>query len=313
MLHLKKKLAEFGIVHTDQSMAKLTTLHIGGTVAFILEVPTAEQLGQLLSFMHGEGVPFKLLGGGSNTLWADVPFAGVVIKPMNTDITVVGDTLVAGAGAPLAAVVTTGIKHSLEGLVWATGVPGTVGGAVRGNAGAMDSDTSRTLKNVTVWRDGEVVTLKPAECGFGYRESRFKHGSEIILSAVYQLTAGDKAYMMKQMLECLKQRNGKYPSLPSAGSFFKNVSFDEWPGNLNALPEHFAFARKIPAGWINERNDLKGFRIGGAMVSREHGNFIVNIDHATQADMLAVVEEVNRRAYTNFGVTLEPEVQIVRV
>lgn len=312
MFALAKKIKEFGEITPNARMSKYTTLHIGGAVQFVVEILETEKFIGLLKFLAGENIPYRLLGGGSNTLWQDEPFEGVVIKPMNSKITIEGETLTASAGASLAALVTTAIKNGLEGLVWAAGVPGTVGGAVRGNAGAMHSDTGRTLKSVEVWRNGDVVTVKPEECGFTYRDSVFKHSADIILSATYQLSMGDKTNMMKRMMEYLKQRTGKYPSLPSAGSFFKNVAFKDWKGDLSSLPEHFAQTQKVPAGWINESNGLKGFRIGGAMLSKEHGNFIVNVDNALQSDVLAVVEEINHRAYTNFGVTLEPEVVIIK-
>lgn len=313
MTVFKKKLSEFGTVRSGQSMSKYTTLHIGGVVEYMVEVDSAERLAALLSFATGEGVPYVLLGGGSNMLWQDVAFEGIVIKPMGSAPQIQGDTMTVYAGCSLATAVTTAIKNGLDGLVWAAGVPGTVGGAVRGNAGAMDSDTARSLKSVEVWRDGETITLAPDACGFSYRDSFFKHSSDVIISARYQLVSGDKTAMMKRMMDFLKQRNGKYPSLPSAGSFFKNLDFKDWKGDIGALPEHFFVARKIPAGWINEKNGLKGHRVGGAMVSKEHGNFIVNVDNATQADVLALVEEINHRAYTTFGVTLEPEVVIVRL
>ncbi len=312
MIALNKKLAEFGVAHFAQSMSKFTTLHIGGPVQFLIEVTDTEKLVALLAFLTGEGIAYHLLGGGSNVLWQDEVFEGVVIKVRSSKSEVRGDTLCVDAGTPLATAVTTAIKHSLDGLVWAAGVPGTVGGAVRGNAGAMDSDTGKTLKSVDVWRNGDVLTLKPEDCGFSYRDSTFKHSNEIILSATYQLVPGDKAVMMKRMADFLKQRTGKYPALPSAGSFFKNVSFSDWKHDVAKLPEHFSATHKVPAGWINEQNGLKGYRVGGAMLSKEHGNFIVNVDNATQADVLAVVDEIQHRAYTNFGITLEPEVVIVK-
>jgi UDP-N-acetylmuramate dehydrogenase len=312
MIALDKKLAEFGDVYSAQLMSKYTTLHIGGPVQFLIEVAETEKLVALLAFLAGEGIVCHLLGGGSNMLWQDAEFEGVVIKVRSSKSEVRGDTLSVDAGTSLATAVTTAIKHNLDGLVWAAGVPGTVGGAVRGNAGAMDSDTGKTLKSVDVWRNGEVITLKPETCGFSYRDSVFKHSSDIILSATYQLVPGDKAVMMKRMADFLKQRAGKYPALPSAGSFFKNVSFADWKGDVTKLPEHFVKTQKVPAGWINEQNGLKGYRVGGAMLSKEHGNFIVNVDKATQADVLAVVDEIQHRAYTNFGITLEPEVVIVK-
>ena len=308
--HLK----QFGHVKPNAALAKLTTFHIGGQVQFLIQVTETEKVVELLNFLTGEGIPYFILGGGSNTIWQDDLYEGVVIKMQNATIKNQNDTISADAGAPLAAVVTNFMQNSLSGMEWAAGVPGTVGGAVRGNAGAMDSDTSRSVEKIVVWRDGEVVELKPEECGYGYRESIFKHNQDIVLQAVYKTKPGDKKEILKHIQENIKGRNGKYPAKPSAGSFFKNVDFKDWKGDLAKLPEHFSKAQKVPAGWINEQNGLKGFQIGGAMISKEHGNFLINFTgEATQADVIALKEEAQKRAMENFGVELEPEVVIVEL
>lgn len=306
-----KKLQEFGRVRANAVMAKYTTLHIGGPVQFLLELADSTKLPTLLNFLSGEGAPYFLLGGGSNLLWQDEAWEGVVIKMPSSKPLVLSDGRIeAGAGMPLALLVTTAVQNGLSGLEWAAGVPGTVGGAVRGNAGAMDSDTARSLEKVEVWRDGEVIELGAAECGFGYRDSIFKHNQDVVIRAWYNTRPGDKIELMKKIQGYIKQRNGHYPALPSAGSFFKNIPFSAWPKNVETLPDGFKTKQQVPAGWISEQNGLKGYAIGGAMVSKEHGNFLVNIGGATQADILAVVEEVQKRAYTTFGVNLEAEVNI---
>ncbi len=310
---LYKKLQEFGRVRTNAVMAKYTTLHIGGSVQFLLELADSTKLSTLLNFLSGEGVPYFLLGGGSNLLWQDEAWEGVVIKMPSSKPLVLSDGRIeAVAGMPLALLVTTAVQHGLSGLEWAAGVPGTVGGAVRGNAGAMDSDTAHSLEKVEVWRDGEVIELAAAECGFGYRDSIFKHTQDVVIRAWYNTSHGDKIELMKKIQGYIKQRNGHYPALPSAGSFFKNIPFSAWVKGLDSLPDSFKLKQQVPAGWISEQNGLKGYAVGGAMVSKEHGNFLVNTGGATQADILAVVEEVQRRAYTTFGVNLEAEVQIIK-
>lgn len=307
-------LKQFGHVKPNAALAKLTTFHIGGQVLFLTQVTETEKMVQLLNFLTGEGIPYFILGGGSNIVWQDEPFEGVVIKVASCKLQVASDRVIADSGAPLAAVVTNFMQNSFSGMEWAAGVPGTVGGAVRGNAGAMDSDISRSVEKIMVWRDGEVIELKSEECGYGYRESVFKHNQDIILQAVYKTKPGDKKEILKQIQENIKGRNGKYPAKPSAGSFFKNVDFKDWKGGLSKLPEHFAKTQKVPAGWINEQNGLKGFQIGGAMISKEHGNFLINFtNEATQADVIALKEEAQKRAMENFGVELEPEVVIVQM
>ena len=310
MTELYKQLKNYGHVKQGALMSKYTTFHIGGPVQFLLEVSETDKLVAVLNWLTGEGIPYFILGGGSNLLWQDDEWEGVVIKVSSIKYQVSSTAIEVDSGVSLSKLVVLAVQNSLSGLEWAAGVPGTVGGAVRGNAGAMVSDTASSLLKVEVWRDGEVIQLNPEECGFGYRGSNFKHNQDVILRAWYKTMPGDKTRLMQTIQGYIKQRNGHYPPFPSAGSFFKNIDFKNWPGELSKLPETFKQKEQVPVGWINEQNDLKGYTVGGAMVSKEHGNFLINPKGATQADVLAIVEEVKQRAYTNFGVTLEPEVNI---
>ncbi len=291
-------------------MAKYTTFHIGGPVQFMVEVAETEKLVALLNYLMGEGVPYFVLGGGSNLLWQDDEWEGVVIKVQNTNTKIQNNVIEAEAGVSFAAVVMLAVQNNLAGLEWAAGMPGTVGGAVRGNAGAMDSDTSRSLEKIEVWRDGEVIILKPEDCEYGYRDSAFKRNTDVVLRAWFKTMPGDKIALMQTMQATIKGRNGKYPASPSAGSFFKNIDVSSWTGDTTKLPEKFLASGKIPAGWINEQNGLKGFAVGGAKVSDEHGNFLINYNKASQSDVLQVVEEVQKRVYDTFKTELEPEVVI---
>jgi UDP-N-acetylmuramate dehydrogenase len=203
------------------------------------------------------------------------------------------------------------LKQGWSGLEWAAGLPGTVGGAVRGNAGAMWSDTAHSVEKVEVWRDGEVLQLKPDECGFKYRESIFKHNKDVVLRAWYKFVPGDKVKMMAEIQGYLKKRAGKYPSFPSGGSFFKNIPIEQWSRKKEEIPEEYLKVGKIPAGWLIDKSSLKGVAIGGCMVSKEHGNFIINYNHGTQEDIRNLVEKVQEVVYNTFKVELEPEVNIV--
>jgi UDP-N-acetylmuramate dehydrogenase len=310
MQELYKQLKECGHVRPGALMAKYTTFHIGGPVQFLVEVKETEKLVTLLNYLMGEGIPYFILGGGSNLLWQDDEWEGVVIKLESQIVKLESQVIVAEAGASFAAMVMLAVQNNLAGLEWAAGMPGTVGGAVRGNAGAMDSDTSRSLEKIEVWRDGEVITLKPEACEYGYRDSAFKRNTDVVLRAWFKTTPGDKIALMQTMQATIKGRNGKYPASPSAGSFFKNCDVSSWSGDRTKLPEKFLTTGKIPAGWINEQNGLKGFAVGGAKVSDEHGNFLINYNKATQADVLQVVEEVQKRVYDTFKAQLEVEVVI---
>ena len=196
-------------------------------------------------------------------------------------------------------------------MEWAAGVPGTVGGAVRGNAGAFGESVSDSLVSVEVYRNGEILEISNQDCEFGYRESIFKHSDDIVLSAKFKLRLGDKAEVMKKVQENISYRFGRFPAYACAGSFFKNLPLAVWPGDKKDLPEKFLQVGKIGVAWLIDQCGLKGYTVGGAKVSDEHANFIINFNHATQADVLAVVEHVKSEVYNKYEIELEEEVQIV--
>lgn len=311
MATLYEKLKRYGAVKVNAPLAKLTTFKIGGPAQFFIEVMSREKLVELLNFLSGAGVDYLIIGGGSNILLPDNGIGGAVIRYRGAGVTVADTFIEAEAGAMLGVVVNFAPQYHLSGLEWAAGLPGTVGGAVRGNAGAAGSDIAHSVDKVIVWRDGEVLELTLLECGFGYRESIFKHNNDVVLSTRFTLTAGDPIVSLKTMQTIVKKRNGHYPPFPSAGSFFKNVALQDWKGDRSKLPPEFVTAGRIPVGWITEQLGLKGIIKGGAMLSQEHGNFIINHRDAKQADVLVVVEEVKAKVYTTYGIALEEEVHII--
>lgn len=308
---LHKQLQQFGDVSLRKQLAKFTTFKVGGEADRFVEVTNTDKLAQLLNFLVGEGIGYFILGGGSNTLLPDEGLRDVVIRIKTNVVAVEDTTIMAEAGVLFGVLTTASVQYKLTGLEWAAGLPGTVGGAVRGNAGAMGSDVAHCVSKIRVWRDGEVIDVTPDECGFGYRDSIFKNSNDVVLAAWFTLAPGDSKVSLARMQDILKKRAGHYPPFPSAGSFFKNILFKDWPKNGKELPSEFVEQGRIPAGWLIEESGLKSFAVGGAMVSKEHGNFLINNKNATQADVLQVVEEVKNRVYTNFGVELEEEVQII--
>jgi UDP-N-acetylmuramate dehydrogenase len=308
---LYKQLQNFGHVRTNQSVAKFTTFQIGGIAQFLIEVTETQKLIEVLNFLTGEGINWFILGGGSNVLWQDEDYEGVVIKVQTSGIKVLDQVIEAEAGVPLSLVMNVALKQSWGGLEWAAGLPGTVGGAVRGNAGAMWSDTAHSIEKIEVWHEGEIMQLRPKNCGFAYRESIFKHSDDVVLKAWFSFVLGDKIKMMADIQDYLKKRAGKYPPLPSGGSFFKNIDCSKWSDIKGVLPEEFIKIGKIPAGWLIDKAGLKGLTMGGCMVSKEHGNFMVNFNNGTQQDILKLVEIVKQKVYDNYGIELEEEVKIV--
>lgn len=307
-----EELKKYGKVKLKESLTKNTTFKVGGIAHFFIEVTEEEKLISLLNFLNSEDIPYFVLGGGSNVLFSDEGFEGVVIKLQTSELKLrEGNEIVVAAGVLLNKVVNFALQNKLSGMEWGTGIPGTVGGAVRGNAGAMGKENANCLVKVKIWRDGEVFELDKTECGFGYRESIFKNNKDVILSAVYKLTPGDEKSIKEIMQTYLKQRTGRFPNLPSAGSFFKNIEVNKWSGKKEDLPEIFWERGKIPVGWLVEQVGMKGFTIGGAKISDEHGNFIINFSNAKQADILSLVETIKEKVYNKFGIELEPEVKII--
>lgn len=311
MQELYQQLKEFGHVKLNEPLSKHTTFKIGGKAQFFVIVEETEKLIGLLDYLSGEGINYYILGGGSNLLFSDNEFEGVVIKVKSIKYKVESDVIEVEAGVVLAKLLNEATHNELTGLEWAAGVPGTVGGAVRGNAGAMGHDMAEVVEKVEVWRNGEVIELNKAECGFSYRESAFKKNTDVILRVWSKLAKGDKAEILKLVQGYLKQRTGRYPNSPSAGSFFKNIDLKNWPGNIKELPELFQVRGKVPAGWLIEQAGMKGFSVGGAKVSDEHGNFIISFDSATQHDILTLIESLKEKVYNKYGVELEPEVEVV--
>lgn len=311
---LYKEFKRFGTVKNNVSLSNLTTFQVGGPARYLISVKNTDLLIGLLNFLKENDEKYLLLGSGSNILFPDSGYSGIIIKICTDKITCTEteNIITADGGVLLGQVLNTAVKNSLSGLEWATGIPGTVGAAVRGNAGAMGQDTAKNIAKVIAYRDKEVVELSNAECKFAYRGSIFKHNNDVILQARFKTAPGETEQIKKQMKQYLQLRTNKFPPYPSAGSFFKNIKIEKWPGDATTLPPLFLERGSIPVGWIMEQVAMKGFVVGGAMVSKEHGNFIINYKNATQKDILQIVEEAKNRVYNKFGIELEPEVEIIK-
>lgn len=313
MKQLHQELKRFGEVKTNFSLAKLTTFQIGGPARFLVTVNTIEKTIALLDWLNEQNEPHFILGGGSNLLFPDAGYKGTVVKIIADKILFNKKTrlIEAESGAWLGLVLHIALKNSLSGLEWAVGIPGTVGGAVRGNAGAMGKEIAHNVEKVIVYDNKKILELPAQECGFIYRGSTFKKNGAVVLKAFFKTVAGNTEQIKKEMQNFLSLRMGKFPPCPSAGSFFKNIKLEKWSGETIKLPPLFLERGSVPVGWLIEQTGLKGFAAGGAAVSEQHGNFIINKNHATQSDVLKVFEEVRNKVYNKFGIKLEPEVEII--
>ncbi len=318
MEELYTPLKQFGKVKINEPLAKHTTCKIGGPADIFLIVDRIEQLVAALQFLDAQAVAYMMLGGGSNTVPSDAGFRGVVIHIQDQTCDVTASTVVVAAGAITARVAHETVKQGLTGFEWGVGVPGTIGGAVRGNAGAMGKEMKDDVMAVEAYIDGEVVLLQNDQCDFRYRSSRFKQQGGVVLRVTLRLRPATSAEGMKNALATLQYRNATQPKGHSSGCVFTNVSLNA--RNKEALLTHFdpdnekvktfLSLGKISAGWLIEQAGLKGISIGGAQVSDVHGNFIMNSGGAQAAEVKRLIEQIKEQVYTTYGIELEEEIVI---
>ncbi len=313
---LSHKLKQYGKLKTSEPLSKHTSFKIGGLARFFVLVETLEGHVELMQYLDGIGVPYMILGGGSNMLAGDNGFDGVVIHPQYQNISRKGSLVIADAGALTVSVARFSMKEQLTGFEWGVGVPGTIGGAARGNAGAMGFEMKDSVYSVKTFRDGDVAELNSAQCEFGYRSSIFKATSGVVLQVTLELEPTESKELMKQAIEYLSYRNSTQPQgHASTGCIFQNADTAKYRSELlshfdeSSEPvQKFLRVGKISAGWLIEQAGLKGIRQGNALISEQHGNFIVNIGGATATDVQSLIDMVKETVYTKFGITLEEEI-----
>lgn len=313
-------------IRKNVPLAQKTTFRIGGKGRFFAEVKNEEELKEALDYAKHNSLEYFILGGGSNVLFSDKGFEGLVIRIKFDQLRLhEGITFEAGAGVPLAKVVRQAIEQELTGLEWAAGIPGTVGGAVRGNAGAFGESFGETIESVRVLdaddyfsdenKENAIKEMLGSDCGFGYRMSIFKKKKNlIILSVRIKLEKGIKEEIDQKSNEHIQKRITKHPvGLPSAGSYFMNptVKNDEIRERFEKSRGVVARGDVIPAGWIIDQAGLKGKKIGGAMVSESHGDFLVNAGGATAEDVIMLEGYVKQQVRDKYGVQLQSEVEHV--
>ena len=281
----------------QEPMCLHTTFRIGGPADRLLTVERVSQLGELLKILHGEEIPFLVLGKGSNLLVSDKGIRGVVLLLAGEfkKVELLGNgRLRAGAGASLASVCAFARDQGLSGLEFAWGIPGSVGGAVTMDAGAYGGEMRDVVERVChLTEEGTLSSAAGEELGFSYRKSRYTGGREVIAWADYKLQPGDPTQIGSQMEELMARRKAKQPyDMPSAGSVFKR-------------PEGAYAAALI------EECGLKGRRVGGAQVSEKHAGFIVNTGGATCGDVLALIGQIQQEVWEKKGISLETEVRVL--
>ena len=277
----------------NEPMRNHTSFKIGGVADEFCSVKSVDEIIELIEYAKNKQIPYLVVGNGSNILVSDKGIRGLVIRISNdfSDFEIAGDVIKAKSGALLSTLSKAALSESLSGMEFASGIPGSLGGAICMNAGAYGGQMSDVVKSVTYLENGEVRKLDK-DFGFGYRKSIFADLGVIVLEAELQLKKGEFDEIKAKMDDFKDRRNEKQPlNLPSAGSVFKR-------------PEGYF------AGKLIEDAGLKGFRIGGALVSEKHAGFIVNTGNATCSDVVALIKHIQKTVKEKFGVELETEVKI---
>lgn len=293
-----------------------TTFRIGGPAEFFIEAQNAEDLQEALQWAKDNDKDVFILGGGSNLLISDNGIKGLVIKLSLNKLEIEANKIIVGSGVSLAYLLSEALDNNLLGLEFATGIPGTVGGAIRGNAGTYGQDMSQVVKKIKYIDDSyNLAEMDTKEANFAYRHSIFKEKKYIIVEAEIELEHGSTEEVRKLIKERLAYRHDTQPHDPSAGCIFKNVRFEDVDiedlKKRNLDIEKFAKHKKIPAGYLIESAGLKGHTIGDAQISEKHANYIINKGNATAEQVIMMISFIKQQIRDKYGVQLMEEVQIM--
>ena len=305
-------------VQENYPFSKLTTLEIGGPIKAFIEVTTVDELTAVLNFAQEHNLPFLVIGGGSNLLVSDEPVEMLVIKNSITGVTDNGDgTLAVAAGTNLGTLVDFTIEHGLDGMSTMKGIPGSVGGAIYGSAGAYGDNIRDHLLSVTYLDHGQVKTLRKDEFTTGYRDSFFKKDKNlIIISAVFgDFGQADSEHLKAESEQILIKRTDKYPpNTKCPGSFFKNVIATDIDSEvLKKIPQEKIMYGKIPAGYLLESVGAKEDFLGAIRIASNHANTFFNTGNGTAKDFYALAKKYQQKVKDEYGILLEPEVQFVNL
>ena len=282
-------------IKANEPLSNYTYTKTGGPADLLVFPRSVEQVQRVLAAVKQENLPLTVLGNASNLIVKDGGIRGLVmILTDMQELVLEGNQLKAASGAALIEASRQAAASGLTGLEFACGIPGSIGGAIYMNAGAYGGEVKDVISQVeVVTRDGQLKTYAGADCDFSYRHSRFQEGDEVILGVTFDLAPGDQSAIDSKVAELTHLRQSKQPlEYPSCGSVFKR-------------PEGYF------AGKLIQDAGLQGYQVGGAQVSTKHAGFIVNVDHATATDYLAVIEHVRLVVWARTGVFMEPEVRII--
>ena len=319
MVHTEETLARLAAIPeltvlTGAPLSRYTRFAIGGPADIYAETASAEAFISALAVARGSGQNYVVIGGGTNLIVSDEGFRGIVLRFIASRILAAGNRVVADSGAVLEDLVYFTVDRGLKGLETLAGIPGSVGAAIYGNAGAYGHSIAECVRSVRFYDGRDVRVFNREECAFHYRESVFKrHKGWIIFSAELVMEAADAAALRKIADDIVKVRSEKFPvTMKCAGSIFKNLLIADLPEAVaQNVPERVIREGKVPAAYFLEAVNAKGMTRGDIHVASYHANLLYNAGAGTAADLVALIAELKSRVAQRFAITLEEEVQYV--
>ena len=303
-------------IQKNIELKKYTTFKIGGPAQYFIEVEKKLELEEALAFAQEKNLKIFILGGGTNLLISDKGVKGLVIRIKLNKLEFKKKKVIVGAGLDLEELLNKSLDYGLTGLEFVTGIPGTVGGAIRGNAGTYGLAMSDVIQKIIYLDENyHIKEMNKKEANFKYRHSIFKEKLYYILEAQLELEKGNIGEARKLVRERLEYRYNTQPQGLSAGCIFKNINFAEV--NVEDLKkrgveiEKFTKFQKIPVGYLVEKIGLKGKTIGGAQISEKHGNYILNNKKASYEDIIILISYIKQQVRTKYGIQLQEEIQII--
>jgi UDP-N-acetylmuramate dehydrogenase len=301
-------------VRRDVPLSQYTRFGIGGPADFYIETPDPVSFAQALTIVGTAGIGSVVIGGGTNLIVSDEGFRGACLRLTSNSITSQGARVDVECGASLQELVDFTVARGLQGLETMTGIPGSAGAAIYGNAGAYGHSIQERIRRVRFLNGSQTREFSNAECRFAYRESIFKTNKQwIILSATLEMEHGDSAALHETSDRILTIRNRKYPpTMRCAGSIFKNFLLAGLPAHVAAeIPPNAIIEGKVPSAWFLEQVGAKGMKRGGIEVADYHANLIYNAGGGTARDLVAIIGELKHRVWQRWGIPIEEEVQYV--
>lgn len=312
-------LAVIPTARRDEPIAPKMYLKIGGPARLFVVANSSEELLAAVHAATKVGIPWYVFGGGSNMLVSDDGYEGVLIQAASRAVRIEGTRIIADAGCLSGVIAKNAVRAGLVGFEWGVGLPGTIGGAVYGNAGCFGGEMKDVVESVHAYavREQRDVVLTGEACAFAYRESMFKREPHVILDVTLILREGDPVQAQQKLEEIMAKRKDTQPQGAfTAGCLFKNIEYQDESVLERAkreleIPPEMLAAKRIPAGWVIDQLGLKGKTIGNAQVSPVHGNFLVNLGGATASDVIQLSSVIKMNVRDKLGLLLQDEVQYV--